>query len=70
MTANAMPQDRERCLAAGMNDHVAKPIEPALLWQTLLRWDQARGAGDRSARSRAAPRACRAASPAWTWPKP
>jgi signal transduction histidine kinase/CheY-like chemotaxis protein len=38
MTANAMSQDRERCLAAGMNDHVAKPIEPALLWQTLLRW--------------------------------
>jgi signal transduction histidine kinase/CheY-like chemotaxis protein len=38
MTANAMAQDRERCLAAGMNDHIAKPIEPGLLWQTLLRW--------------------------------
>jgi two-component system sensor histidine kinase/response regulator len=38
MTANATPQDRDRCLAAGMNDHLAKPIEPDLLWQTLARW--------------------------------
>ena len=38
MTANAMQVDRERCLAAGMNDFVTKPIAPAQLWQTLLRW--------------------------------
>jgi CheY-like chemotaxis protein len=38
MTANAMPADRERCLAAGMNDHIAKPIEPEDLWQALLKW--------------------------------
>jgi CheY-like chemotaxis protein len=38
MTANAMPADRERCLAAGMNDHIAKPIEPEDLWKTLLKW--------------------------------
>ncbi|WP_298619222.1 response regulator [uncultured Zoogloea sp.] len=38
MTANAMSGDRERCLAAGMQDHVAKPIDPATLWATLLRW--------------------------------
>ncbi|MFN8607929.1 MAG: response regulator [Vulcanimicrobiota bacterium] len=38
MTANAMPQDRERCARAGMNDHVAKPIEPEELFRALLRW--------------------------------
>ncbi|HEY4066056.1 MAG TPA: response regulator, partial [Burkholderiaceae bacterium] len=38
MTANAFLEDREACLAAGMNDHVAKPIDPALLHTTLLRW--------------------------------
>jgi len=38
MTANAMQADRDRCLAAGMNDHVAKPIEPEDLWKALLKW--------------------------------
>ena len=38
MTASAMRGDRERCLGAGMNDHVAKPIEPEALWQALLKW--------------------------------
>jgi PAS domain S-box-containing protein len=38
MTANAMDQDRERCAAAGMNDHVAKPIDPDELWAALLKW--------------------------------
>src|SRR5262249_58372923 len=28
----------ERCRAAGMNDHVTKPIEPEVLYQTLARW--------------------------------
>jgi CheY-like chemotaxis protein len=38
MTANAMQGDRDRCMAAGMNDHVAKPIEPEELWKALLKW--------------------------------
>jgi two-component system sensor histidine kinase/response regulator len=38
MTANAMEQDKERCLAAGMNDFVAKPIDPDHLFRTLLKW--------------------------------
>lgn len=38
MTANAMSGDRERSLQAGMNDHLVKPIDPDLLFTTLLRW--------------------------------
>jgi PAS domain S-box-containing protein len=38
MTANAMQGDRDRCMAAGMNDHIAKPIEPEDLWKALLKW--------------------------------
>ena len=38
MTANAMIQDRENCIEAGMNDHVAKPIEPNELFAVLLKW--------------------------------
>ncbi|MFA7300314.1 MAG: response regulator, partial [Sideroxydans sp.] len=38
MTANAMQADRDRCLAAGMNDYIAKPIEPEELWKALLKW--------------------------------
>jgi CheY-like chemotaxis protein len=45
MTANAMQGDRERCLAAGMNDHVAKPIEPEDLWKALLKWIRPEGVG-------------------------
>ena len=42
MTANAMAGDREKCLEAGMNDHLAKPIDPDKLFEALLRWIQAR----------------------------
>jgi signal transduction histidine kinase/CheY-like chemotaxis protein len=38
MTANAMVGDKEASLAAGMNDHITKPIEPTILKNTLLKW--------------------------------
>jgi HPt (histidine-containing phosphotransfer) domain-containing protein len=38
MTANALVSDRELCLEAGMNDHIAKPIDPDQLFGVLLRW--------------------------------
>lgn len=38
MTANAMTGDRERCLAVGMDDHIAKPVDPAVLGEVLHRW--------------------------------
>ena len=38
MTANAMAQDKEKCIAAGMNDHISKPIAPEELFRTLIKW--------------------------------
>jgi CheY-like chemotaxis protein len=38
MTANVSPEDRSACLAAGMNDHLGKPVDPATLYRVLLRW--------------------------------
>jgi two-component system sensor histidine kinase/response regulator len=38
MTANAMEQDRRKCIDAGMNDFLVKPIDPEEMWDILLRW--------------------------------
>lgn len=38
MTANAFGEDQRACLEAGMDDHLAKPVDPEALYQMLLRW--------------------------------
>jgi len=43
MTANAYADDIAACMAAGMNAHVTKPVEPQALFETLLRWLPAAG---------------------------
>jgi len=58
MTANAMKADRERCLQAGMNAVVTKPINPDDLWQALIRWVRIReglGAAERADTQASAP---------------
>jgi len=49
MTANALPGDRERCIAAGMSDYVTKPVRPGALAAALRRpYDGARDGSERS----------------------
>ncbi|MCX7146647.1 MAG: ATP-binding protein [Sulfuritalea sp.] len=38
MTANAFAEDRADCLAAGMNEHIGKPLEPDVMYATMLEW--------------------------------
>jgi signal transduction histidine kinase/CheY-like chemotaxis protein/HPt (histidine-containing phosphotransfer) domain-containing protein len=45
MTANAMEGDRQRCITAGMNDYLPKPIEPEVLLATLTKWRAPRQEG-------------------------
>jgi hypothetical protein len=57
MTANAFNEDRDACLGAGMNDHIAKPIDPAKLYATLCHWIRS------PIRTKASPDAPSAAAP-------
>ncbi len=43
MTAHAMVRDREKCLASGMSDYIAKPFNPAELFAVLERWTASQG---------------------------
>ncbi len=38
MTANAMKEDREKCLKSGMNDYLSKPVKPQALSDMLEKW--------------------------------
>ncbi len=51
MTATATKDDRERCLQAGMDDFIAKPIQPALMYQKIASWLPEREAGEAGADS-------------------
>jgi two-component system sensor histidine kinase/response regulator len=47
MTAHATIEERQRCVAAGMNDHVTKPIDPAALYDALRHYCATEPAGER-----------------------
>jgi CheY-like chemotaxis protein len=38
MTANAFDEDRQVCIEAGMDDHIGKPVDPEVLYETLQKW--------------------------------
>ena len=38
MTANAFAEDRQRCIDAGMNDFISKPVDPEVLFAVVLKW--------------------------------
>ncbi|MFL6630836.1 MAG: response regulator [Massilia sp.] len=68
MTAHAMAGDREKSLAAGMHDHVVKPIDPDLLLRTLVKWIDPRRLEGRTVPLAAPAHAVAPASPATALP--
>ncbi|RCW79628.1 hybrid sensor histidine kinase/response regulator [Paracoccus lutimaris] len=70
MTAHAYEAERQRCLAAGMNDHLSKPVDPAHLVRTLNHWLRTipHVIADRVATSDAVPNAAPASAIAATLP--
>ena len=44
MTANVLPEQVATCMAAGMDDHLGKPINPSRLLEMVARWGQAEAA--------------------------
>ena len=45
MTAHAMAEERDHCIADGMNDHIGKPIDPESLYRAVARWGIKKGTG-------------------------
>jgi len=70
MTAHALVEERQRCLEAGMNDHVTKPIEPDALFAALKRWVKPRQAPAGQAPPPAAPPPAKPAATAGEVPLP
>jgi CheY-like chemotaxis protein/HPt (histidine-containing phosphotransfer) domain-containing protein len=55
LTANAFEEDRQACIDAGMNDFVAKPVEPHLLYVALLKWLPSAATGEADSLRKQAP---------------